>query len=85
MTWNRNNNTLAAVSPDGHIMATPWSKRIEDRLRSLSFRRDESMAVPLSNGEMPAHPDVRKRWEEKQTKAKREIEDIQNDAEKKTG
>ena len=74
LTWNRHHDTLAAIGADGRLYVTPWTQKKEDQLRSLFNNRDESLGVPFSGNEMPAHPDVRRRWEEKQLEAKSEKE-----------
>ena len=73
MTWNRNHDTLAAVGPDGKLFVTPYTSAAENKLRSLGFSQ-ENLGVPLSNNEMPSHPDVKERWLAAQQKAKREKE-----------
>lgn len=73
MTWNRNNDTLAAVGPDGKLFVAPYTSAAEHKLHSLGFRK-ESLGVPLSNNEVPANPSVRERWENALAKAKREKE-----------
>ena len=77
MKWNRHHDTVAAVSPNGELMIAPWTQKLENRLRSLSFTKEEGMGVPMSNNEMPIHPDVRRRWEDRQARAFRENREAQ--------
>lgn len=72
MTWNRNGDVVAAVSPNGNLFVAPWTKRTEDKLTSLGFKKDEEIGVPLSRGQMPVHSEIKNRWLSKLGSASRE-------------
>ena len=48
-TWNRNNETLVAIGPDGSAYVTPATESAYKKLEELGFERDAGMTVPMSN------------------------------------
>lgn len=72
MTWNRNNETLAAVGPDGNVYVTPATESALKKLEELGFNRDSSMGVPMSNMETPISSDFKEVWERLQRLARME-------------